>query len=535
MAPRARDALDAVIAAARANDVETMDARLAMDDDRLGASLVDARDREGRRAMHHASALGCVDVVEALARRHGAEVDAEDDDGRGALTHAAANARDECVKFLIDTCDAWIDASDCNDDTALTAACRQGEASTVEILLARGADARARNADGCDAFAEALCVRGDVEMARLLIQSGVNPKRSRVRCGGDGANASRSALNAACGLGNLEAARFLIDECGLDAGGSDCADSDYMTPLMAASLTAQVEVIEYLLLSGAAATAHLTSEDDLTAADMFPKDHARQDVKRKLEAVAVKASKSTKVRSVVAAPRAELPTKWAKSQNSREGSDPLEVRLRSWIAAGVEKYEGVPQDVRLTLEKHAVLTKEIELRTFLLGMIEDEMFQSDMQIKPIREAVHDVISNFHNVTKYRDNARVMNVLTKFRHVQRFCKDRGEKITFDDVLAADEEEVEQHRERLAELKAAAGVLWDEALMALRAFTTGENIAKTVMSQTRPFTTWDRITMKLLDLFENVAVHSIASVVFAVMLYLFWSFGGFQRTELASFAT
>ena len=193
MAPRARDALDAVLAAARANDVETMDARLAMDDDRRGASLVDARDREGRRAMHHASALGCVDVVEALARRHGAEVDAEDDDGRGALTHAAANARDECVKFLIDTCDAWIDASDCNDDTALTAACRQGEASTVEILLARGADARARNADGCDAFAEALCVRGDVEMARLLIQSGVNPKRSRVRCGGDGANASRSA------------------------------------------------------------------------------------------------------------------------------------------------------------------------------------------------------------------------------------------------------------------------------------------------------------------------------------------------------
>jgi hypothetical protein len=273
----------------------------------------------------------------------------------------------------------------------------------------------------------------------------------------------------------------------------------------------------------------------MTAADMFPKDHARQDMKRKLEAATTKASKATKARSVVAAPRAELPTKWAKGQNPLSGSDPLEVRLRSWIAAGVEKYEGVPQDVRLTLEKHAVLTKEIELRTFLLGMVEDDTFQSDMQIQQVREAVDDVISNFHNVTKYRDNARIMNVLTKFRHVQRFCKDRGEKITFEDVLAADEEEVEQHRERLAELKAAAGVLWDEALMTLRMFTTGEDIVKNVMSQTRPFKSWDRFTTKLLDLAENVAVHVIASIVFAIVLYSVWSFGTFQRAELASFAT
>lgn len=39
----------------------------------------------------------------------------------------------------------------------------------VEILLARGVDARARNVDGCDVFVEVLCVRGDVEMVRLLI------------------------------------------------------------------------------------------------------------------------------------------------------------------------------------------------------------------------------------------------------------------------------------------------------------------------------------------------------------------------------
>lgn len=45
-------------------------------------------------------------------------------------------------------------------------------------------------------------------------------------------NVSRLVLNAACGLGNLEAVRFLIDECGLDVGGFDCVDSDYMILFM---------------------------------------------------------------------------------------------------------------------------------------------------------------------------------------------------------------------------------------------------------------------------------------------------------------
>ena len=155
-------------------------------------------------------------------RRRGADADAEDAEGKTALHHAVANGRDACARYLVDSCDAWVDASDGRDETPLLAACRQGDASTVETLLARGADAAARNVDGCDAFTEALCVRGDVVMARLLVAAGVNPKRSRTRCGKSGASASRSPLNVACGMGRVDAVRFLVDECGFDASGTEC-------------------------------------------------------------------------------------------------------------------------------------------------------------------------------------------------------------------------------------------------------------------------------------------------------------------------
>lgn len=521
-------ALDDLFDAARENDVDGLNATLS-------AGLVDvrARDARGYAATHHAAALGGVEALEVLIRRRGADADAEDARGRGPLHHAAANGRDECARFLIDSCDAWIDACDGRDESALVAACRQGEASTVEALLGRGADASLKNVDGCDAFAEAVCVRGDATIGRLLVKSGVDPRRARVRCGTGEANASRSALNVACALGHVEAVRFLVEECGLDAGGSDCGDCDYMTPLMAAAMMGEADVVEYLLLSGAASTAHLKSEDNLTAADMFPSDHERTDVKRKLASAVKKAMSSPKARSVITAPKVEIPSKWAARTSATSADaggdevDQLEVRLRAWISAGVNKFDNVPDGVRKLLEKHAAMTKEIELRAFLLGMIEDERFQEDMQQREVRQAVDEVIASFHNVSKYRDNARIMGVLTKFRHVQRFCKDRGEKISFDDILASDEDAVEEHRERLAELRASAGTLWDDALLALRTHVSGQDV-KTVALKTMPVVTrWTRLKFKFEEWMENDGAHAIVAVLFAMTMYYFTSLGGFQR--------
>lgn len=521
-------ALDDLFDAARENDVDALNAILS-----AGLVDVDARDVNGYLATHHAAARGGVEALEVLIRRRAADADAEDARGRGALHHAAANSRDACVRFLIDSCDAWIDACDGRDESALVAACRQGEASTVEALLGRGADASLRNVDGCDAFAEAVCVRGDVTIGRLLVKSGLDPRRARVRCGTGEANGSRSALNVACALGHVEAVKFLVDECGLDAGGSDCIDCDYMTPLMAAAMMGEAEVVEYLLLSGAASTAHLKSEDGLTAADMFPSDHDNAEVKRKLASAAKKAMLSLKARSVIAPPKAEIPSKWATRTNAKstdadgEQVDQLEVRMRAWMAAGVHKFDNVPDDVRKLLERHAALTKEIELRAFLLGLIEDEQFQDDMQRPEVREAVDDVITSFHNVSKYRDDARIMGVLTKFRHVQRFCKDRGEKISFNDILAANEDAVQEHREGLSELRASAGILWDDALLALRTLVSGQDVQTVALKAMPVATPWTRLKFKLEEWIENDGAHAIVALLFAITLYYFASLGGFQR--------
>jgi len=487
---------------------------------------VDVKDPNGFTLLHHAASRGHIDVVRALTKRLAADVDVEDARGRVALHHAASLARDDVLEFLITQCDAMIDASDEDGETALVKACRFGEASTVKILTVRGADAKAKNDDGCDAFIEALCVRGDVNIGRLLIASGVDPKRSRARCGKMDGNRARSALVVACGLGRVEAVRYLVGECGFDAAGTDSGESDYMTPLMAAALMGQVKVIEYLLLSGAAATAHLTSDDGATAADMFPDAHARKDIKSKLREAAVKAASSTTRRSVVATVKSEMPSKWA-SKIGKVAMDPLELRMRSWVTAGVATFEGVPHNVREMLESYAQLTKEAELREFLLGLIEDELFQDDMAVPDVRFAVDEVIADYHNVMKYRENRTVMRVLNKFRHVQRFCKDRGEKISFDDVLVNDADEVLKRRERVGELKAAAGVIWDDALVALKVFMKGEDINVVAAANLKMPSAWNRVRSKFIDVVENIAVQGLASIMLVVVLSVFWKLGGFAR--------
>ena len=72
------EALDAFFRAARANDVEGVDAVFARVE-RTGARRavrVDARDARGHLATHHAAALGNLEVLEALTRRRGADADA---------------------------------------------------------------------------------------------------------------------------------------------------------------------------------------------------------------------------------------------------------------------------------------------------------------------------------------------------------------------------------------------------------------------------------------------------------------------------
>ena len=86
-----------------------------------------------------------------------------------------------------------------------------------------------------------------------------------------------------------------------------------------------------------------------------------------------------------------------------------------------------------------------------MRLVDDDEFQEDMRDATIRRAVDEVVADFRAVERWRGNARAMRVLDAFRRVQRFCKERGRKIAFADVLVANEREAEAKRAELRRLR------------------------------------------------------------------------------------
>ena len=86
-----------------------------------------------------------------------------------------------------------------------------------------------------------------------------------------------------------------------------------------------------------------------------------------------------------------------------------------------------------------------------MRLVDDDEFQEDMRDATVRRAVDEVVADFRAVERWRGNARAMRVLDAFRRVQRFCKERGRKIAFADVLVANEREAEAKRAELRRLR------------------------------------------------------------------------------------
>ena len=79
------------------------------------------------------------------------------------------------------------------------------------------------------------------------------------------------------------------------------------------------------------------------------------------------------------------------------------------------------------------LVKERERLRFIVQANEDETFQSSMHNPRIKKAVEDVMENFMNVQKYAEDKEVMAALSKWRGCQRFFKQRGEKVTYEEIV------------------------------------------------------------------------------------------------------
>ena len=152
-----------------------------------------------------------------------------------ALVHAAMNGRLERVKSLVEK-GADVNAAGSFGRTPLMVAASHGHMPVAKFLLEKGADVNAKTKGGGSALKEALRnadgVGDQVSVAKLLKDHGAKP----------------TILETAAFIGDMEAVkRFLEADVDLNVKGTRQEPS----PLMAAALGGQCEVVKLLLERGA--------------------------------------------------------------------------------------------------------------------------------------------------------------------------------------------------------------------------------------------------------------------------------------------
>jgi len=120
--------------AAATGDLEMCKKRMA-----ASWTKIDAKDSQGRTALHEACRYGHLDIVKFLKEK-GAKTDVTTVDGTTSLHLAALNGHDEVVEYLVSEVKLDIDARDKYGDTSLMAASGNDKVSTVKLLLRLGAN-----------------------------------------------------------------------------------------------------------------------------------------------------------------------------------------------------------------------------------------------------------------------------------------------------------------------------------------------------------------------------------------------------------
>ncbi|HEV8066271.1 MAG TPA: ankyrin repeat domain-containing protein [Planctomycetaceae bacterium] len=199
---------------------------------------VNAKNRAGATALMWA--VGDRDKVRSLLRR-GADVNARADSGRTPLVIAAGNPGGaEVVKLL---CDAGADARDGYlGYTALMSAVEGRDREVIQLLLAKGADAKSKNRAGWTAL-HAAAETGDWNTTKDLLAHGAEPNAADTIQG-------RTPLLWAAAGGHGDVARLLLDH---GARGNVSETLGGTTPLICAagSERGDVGLVKVLLDRGA--------------------------------------------------------------------------------------------------------------------------------------------------------------------------------------------------------------------------------------------------------------------------------------------
>ncbi|MEZ4235102.1 MAG: ankyrin repeat domain-containing protein [Myxococcota bacterium] len=246
----------ALMAAAINGQVAAVDALLdaGADPTRKAANPWKKDDPAPRTAQEHAELAGAAASAARLAERAG---------GGFATLHAAVDADDvEAVRALLD---GGADPGEVRGPARVPALHRARSLAVLDLLLERGADPRALDADGRTALFACAAARdaGAVERMERLLERGADPKAQTA--------SGTSALHSAASLGNAAAARRLVAAgCPVEnrrkkidqplhlAAGRD--DVPLATLLLDAG--ARLEPVAYTIHGGEATPLHVAAEAD---------------------------------------------------------------------------------------------------------------------------------------------------------------------------------------------------------------------------------------------------------------------------------
>ena len=373
------------------------------EDDDVVNGNAGGRGRASLLPLHLAARNNHAKICEDLISRFAVEVDQEDERGRTALFHAIATDRADVVKVLVERFRADANHTDGTEETPTSMCAKVGSLECLEaLLLSSSSKSSGGNADDattstrevpdvCTArgqfrlppMVECACARTDWQTfpkvaERLRREVAKQQFYGRVEDVdveyfeiqvNEKTKKRRSLLMLAVGLGNAHAVRFLCDEWKVDI--------------------------------------HRASEEGEDGESFGPLELARAGKFKECEEELLKRGAKVKGK------------KKTKEKNSK-------VKVASEAAEG----DGSLKEKKARLKS---LAKERERLSFIVQANEDEVFQSSMREPRIKAAVEDVMENFMNVKKYAEDKDVMAALSKWRGCQRFFKQRGEKVSFEEIV------------------------------------------------------------------------------------------------------
>lgn len=197
-------------------------------------SDMEARWEIGQTSLIIAAYAGHMNTVELLLSL-GAQVDAQCSNGRTALHHACEKSHLPIMAKLLSH-SADIEKQDKEDYTPLFLGVMYEQTSTVQLLLAKGANPDARRSEDGDTPLMIAASRGDLELLCILLDSG-----AEIECRND---EGRTAL--------MRSANAQITEKLLDAGADiEAKDRHSVNALMLAAVDGKVDVTKTLLAHGA--------------------------------------------------------------------------------------------------------------------------------------------------------------------------------------------------------------------------------------------------------------------------------------------